>query len=326
MAAVPCTPTSMIANAEADLVAQADRQATPTACWSATRRPQARDFDGEPASITEMDALIAYLQMLGTLVDFLDLQSRSCRGDGHEHTTTRCAHSPTAGACSSWSLFFVGDRPLRLPAGLQGPVRRRRAHPTQERIRGLTTMATKIENDEITGTATTGHEWDGIKELNTPLPRWWLYTFYATHRLGRRSTRSLYPAWPLLNGATPGVLGYSARAPTVTESIDARQGPPRASSSTRSPRPAVEDILKDPDLLDFAQRRRCGGLQGQLRPVPRLGRGGRRGLSRTSTTTTGSGAARPTQIHTTLTQRHPLHRRMPRRATRRCRPSAPTAS
>ena len=38
----------------------------------------------------------------------------------------------------------------------------------------------KIEHDDITGTATTGHEWDGIKELNTPLPRWWLYTFYAT--------------------------------------------------------------------------------------------------------------------------------------------------
>ena len=40
-------------------------------------------------------------------------------------------------------------------------------------------MVTKIEKDEVTGTATTGHEWDGIKELNTPLPKWWLYTFYG---------------------------------------------------------------------------------------------------------------------------------------------------
>ena len=34
--------------------------------------------------------------------------------------------------------------------------------------------------DPITGTTTTGHVWDGIRELNTPLPRWWLWLFYAT--------------------------------------------------------------------------------------------------------------------------------------------------
>ena len=33
--------------------------------------------------------------------------------------------------------------------------------------------------DEVTGTETTGHEWDGIRELDTPMPRWWLWTFYA---------------------------------------------------------------------------------------------------------------------------------------------------
>ena len=41
-------------------------------------------------------------------------------------------------------------------------------------------MPTKVEKDAVTGTETTGHEWDGIKELNTPLPKWWLYVFYAT--------------------------------------------------------------------------------------------------------------------------------------------------
>ncbi len=41
-------------------------------------------------------------------------------------------------------------------------------------------MVTKIEKDAISGTPTTGHEWDGIKELNTPLPKWWIYTFYGT--------------------------------------------------------------------------------------------------------------------------------------------------
>ena len=41
-------------------------------------------------------------------------------------------------------------------------------------------MPTKIEKDSISGRDTTGHEWDGVKELNTPLPTWWVYTFYAT--------------------------------------------------------------------------------------------------------------------------------------------------
>ena len=40
--------------------------------------------------------------------------------------------------------------------------------------------------DEVSGVETTGHEWDGIRELNNPLPRWWVWTFYATHRLGAR--------------------------------------------------------------------------------------------------------------------------------------------
>ena len=41
-------------------------------------------------------------------------------------------------------------------------------------------MTDKRERDEVTGTETTGHEWDGIRELDTPLPRWWLYIFYAS--------------------------------------------------------------------------------------------------------------------------------------------------
>jgi cytochrome c oxidase cbb3-type subunit 2 len=66
---VPYTD-DMVANAEADLMAQAD----PNADWSGIeeRYPKAvlGDFDGDPAKLTEMDALVAYLQMLGTLVDF----------------------------------------------------------------------------------------------------------------------------------------------------------------------------------------------------------------------------------------------------------------
>ena len=61
------------------------------------------------------------------------------------------------------------------------------------------------ERDDVTGVETTGHEWDGIKELNTPLPRWWLWTFYATIVWAIGYTIA-YPAWPLINSATTGVL------------------------------------------------------------------------------------------------------------------------
>jgi len=70
--------------------------------------------------------------------------------------------------------------------------------------------------DPTTGTETTGHSWDGIEELNTPLPRWWLWTFYATIVWGVIYT-ILYPAWPMVSGATAGLLGYSTRAEVAAE-------------------------------------------------------------------------------------------------------------
>lgn len=75
--------------------------------------------------------------------------------------------------------------------------------------------------DEPTGTAFVGHEWDGIEELNTPLPRWWLLTFYATV-IWSVVYVVLYPAWPLLNSATAGVLGWSSRG-QLSQSLDAEQ-------------------------------------------------------------------------------------------------------
>ena len=78
-------------------------------------------------------------------------------------------------------------------------------------------MADKQDIDQVTGTDTTGHEWDGIKELNNPLPRWWLWTFYGTVVWGLAYTIA-YPAWPLVNSATAGLLGYSTRA-EVAEQI-----------------------------------------------------------------------------------------------------------
>ena len=67
-------------------------------------------------------------------------------------------------------------------------------------------MSDNLHHDEVTGVDTTGHDWDGIKELNNPLPRWWLWCFYITIVWGIGYTIA-YPAWPLVQGATAGVLG-----------------------------------------------------------------------------------------------------------------------
>ena len=84
---------------------------------------------------------------------------------------------------SGWSwlvILFVGDRRLGFPAEAQGSASSATPASRLRRRPGQVTMPTKIEKDAVTGQDTTGHEWDGIKELNTPLPKWWLYVLYAT--------------------------------------------------------------------------------------------------------------------------------------------------
>lgn len=70
--------------------------------------------------------------------------------------------------------------------------------------------------DAVTGTDTTGHSWDGIKELNNPLPRWWLWCLYLTIIWGIGYTIA-YPAWPMISGATEGMLGYSTRGEVAAD-------------------------------------------------------------------------------------------------------------
>ena len=66
---VPYTD-EMVENAEADLKAQADPNADTSGVEARYPKAKIGDFDGDPARLTEMDALVAYLQILGTLVDF----------------------------------------------------------------------------------------------------------------------------------------------------------------------------------------------------------------------------------------------------------------
>lgn len=108
----------------------------------------------------------------------------------------------------------------------------------------------KHEIDELSGTATTGHEWDGLKELNTPLPKWWVYLFYATVIWGVGYWIA-YPAWPMLSSYTTGMLGYSSRADGVAafqagQSMRAESGKPLEEAS-------LEQIKSDPSMLAFAE-------------------------------------------------------------------------
>ena len=104
-------------------------------------------------------------------------------------------------------------------------------------------MPTKIEKDTLSGRDTTGHEWDGVKELNTPLPTWWVYTFYATIVFAVVYC-ILYPSWPWIDGHTRGVLGTTARSELTLEL--AAQAKARASFVDRIRAASLADIRKDP--------------------------------------------------------------------------------
>ena len=105
------------------------------------------------------------------------------------------------------------------------------------------------EVDSVTGTETTGHEWDGIRELNTPLPRWWLWTFVACC-IWAVGYWVVMPAWPLVSSYTRGALGYSQRAVVASELAAARAN--RATLTERLTTMPVEAIESDPDLFSFA--------------------------------------------------------------------------
>ncbi len=111
-------------------------------------------------------------------------------------------------------------------------------------------MTDHTEVDQHTGTATTGHSWDGIKELNTPLPRWWVITFYATI-IWAIGYFIVYPAWPTFTGYTRGVFNYSSRAQLQTDLADLRavRGEKAAQLATAS----LSQIEGDPSLLAFAR-------------------------------------------------------------------------
>lgn len=106
--------------------------------------------------------------------------------------------------------------------------------------------------DPVTGTATTGHEWDGIQELNTPLPRWWLWTLYLTI-VWSVGYWVVYPAWPLINSHTTGIINYSSRA-EVGEEL-AKLAVLRNTQAAGLGSASLADIRANPDLQRIAMAR-----------------------------------------------------------------------
>ena len=130
------------------------------------------------------------------------------------------------------------------------------------------------EIDAVSGTATTGHDWDGIRELNTPLPRWWLWTFYACI-VWAVGYWVVYPAWPLLTTSTEGITGWHARSAVVTdlEQFQAQRGPMMQQINTAS----VADIAGNPQLLDFSRAVGRVAFADNCAPCHGAGGGGTKG-------------------------------------------------
>lgn len=97
---------------------------------------------------------------------------------------------------------------------------------------------------------TTGHAWDGIREYNKPLPKWWLYTFYVTIVWGIGYSIA-YPAWPGIKEATPGLLGYSTRGEVAAEIAKVDQA--NAAINEKLGSAELTAIAADPELGSYAQ-------------------------------------------------------------------------
>ena len=109
------------------------------------------------------------------------------------------------------------------------------------------------ERDPITGVETTGHEWDGLKELNNPLPRWWLWIFLLTI-VWAIGYWVVYPAWPTLTGSTKGIWQWTQYKHLKEKQAEITQR--QESYLVKLHATPLEEIHKDPALFEFA---RAGG-------------------------------------------------------------------
>ncbi len=110
-------------------------------------------------------------------------------------------------------------------------------------------MAYKKEIDQHSGVETTGHEWDGIKELNNPAPRWWLWVFFVTC-IWAFGYWVVYPAWPTPSGNTKGNANWTSYKKLKAEQAEITEL--RGAFSNRIKTSSLQEIQSDPDLYAFA--------------------------------------------------------------------------
>lgn len=132
----------------------------------------------------------------------------------------------------------------------------------------------KHEIDALSRKATTGHEWDGIQELNTPLPRWWVWLFYATI-VWAIGYWVFYPAWPTIGGYTVGVLGYTNRAQVAADLAELQKV--RGENAAALLETPLADIEKDQKLLAFAQAQGRAAFVNNCAPCHGIGATGAKG-------------------------------------------------
>ena len=110
-------------------------------------------------------------------------------------------------------------------------------------------MTEPLHLDKVSGQTTTGHEWDGIRELNTPLPRWWLWLFYICIAFAFVYW-IFYPAWPLASSFTTGVLGHTNRAAVLDDIAFSQQV--RREMAAGLEKASLTQIAADPKMLELA--------------------------------------------------------------------------
>ena len=135
-------------------------------------------------------------------------------------------------------------------------------------------MAQAHEVDAATGTPTTGHEWDGIKELNTPLPRWWLIIFYATI-VWAVVYWVFMPAWPILGGYTHGLLNHSQRDDVVAAIAQLKSQ--RRTREAELVHATLKQIQNNPELFQFAMAEGRSAFADNCAPCHGSGGQGSRG-------------------------------------------------
>ncbi len=129
-------------------------------------------------------------------------------------------------------------------------------------------MADNREVDQHSGVETTGHSWDGVRELDNPMPRWWILVFYACI-VWAVCYWVAFPAWPMLSDYTKGVLGASYTGRNTVNAAVAADKAAQAKYTALIDKESFAEIKSNPDLMNFSRAvgraafvNNCAGCHG----------------------------------------------------------------